>query len=126
MQYKLYYYTEAAKKMMKPLVNESIEIKTVEAYKRLIDDKKKTQAVLIYANQPLFSSLVEIEGVEVVTKDTNKDELNNLDKRKGLYYPVKIISNDYGTRGLNFRASQSNEGICLIIGGSFSCQRHRV
>ena len=41
--------------MMKPLVNESIEIKTVAAYKKLIDDKKKTQAVLIYANQPLFS-----------------------------------------------------------------------
>jgi hypothetical protein len=90
--------------MMKPLVNESIEIKTVEAYKRLIDDKKKTQAVLIYANQPLFSSLLEIDGIEVVTKNTDKDELNNLDRKKGLYYPIKIISNDYGTRGLNFRA----------------------
>ena len=112
--------------MMKPLVNESIEIKTVAAYKKLIDDKKKTQAVLIYANQPLFSSLLEIDGIEVVTKDTDKDELNNLDKRKGLYYPVKIISNDYGTRGLNFRAPQSKEGICMIIGGSFNCHRHRV
>ena len=42
MQYELYYYTEVAKKMMKPLVNESIEIKKVDAYKRLIDEKKKT------------------------------------------------------------------------------------
>ena len=67
MQYELYYYTEAAKKMMTPTINESIEIKTVNAYQRLIDEKKKTQAVLIYANQPLFSSLVEIEGIEVVT-----------------------------------------------------------
>jgi hypothetical protein len=42
MQYELYYYTEAAKKMMTPTINESIEIKTVNAYQRLIDEKKKT------------------------------------------------------------------------------------
>ena len=42
MQYKLYYYIEAAKQMMKPKVNETISIKTAEAYKRLIDEKKKT------------------------------------------------------------------------------------
>ena len=126
MQYQVYYYAEGSKQMMKPMVNETYAIKTQEEYRKLIEEKKKTQPVLIYANQPLFASLAEIEGVETVTKDTNKDELNSLDRKKGLYYSVKMISDDYGTRGLNFRASNSNLGICMIIGGSFSCRRHRV
>ena len=106
MKHKLYYNSDKAANLT-PQVNETMLIQTKDNYEKLINQKRQTQAVLIYANGTLFASLAEIDGVTVVTKDTLPDELTSMDQKRGLHYPVMMINQDYGTRGLNFRAASS-------------------
>ena len=125
MQYKLFYSSEEAANMS-PTVNETFEIRTKEAYEKLINEKKKIQPVLIFANHSLFGQLAELDGVHIVTSETPSKDLETMDVRTGQYFPVMMISNDYGTRGINFRAPNSQLGICMIVGGSFGDRRSRV
>lgn len=111
---------------MAPTVDETKEIRTKDAYQKLIDEKKKTQPVLVYANQPLFGQLAELDGLKIVTAQTSTESLTSMDVKVGMHFPVMMVDDSYGIRGINFRAPSSNLGICMIIGGSFGDRRSRV
>ena len=42
-----------------------------------------------------------------------------MDVKHGKCYPIFIIDDQYGGRGLNFRAQTSSHGITMLICGSF-------
>ena len=42
-----------------------------------------------------------------------------MDARLGPYYPVFLINEEYGGRGLNFRAQSNPHGITMLILGTF-------
>ena len=46
-----------------------------------------------------------------------------MDAKIGAYYPVFMINESYGGRGLNFRAQNNAEGITMLILGSFLDRR---
>ena len=48
-----------------------------------------------------------------------------MDKKSALCYPVYLISEQYGIRGLDFRAPNNKAGICMIICSAFSKKRAR-
>jgi len=54
-----------------------------------------------------------------VKESTNYKALETMDCKSGLYYPVFMINDQYGGRGLNFRAQNNPHGITLLILGSF-------
>ena len=54
-----------------------------------------------------------------VTEETNYLLLETMDARVGPRFPVYIINDDYGGRGLNFRAAYNPLGITLLILGTF-------
>ena len=41
-------------------------------------------------------------------------------------YPVYLINEDYGIRGVDYRAEKNPRGICMIICSSFSDRRTRI
>ena len=125
MKYKLYYNTEKDSEIT-PIINETKHIETAYEYDKIIKVKSQIQPVLIYANGALWSALGELKEVEVVTKDTPNERLNNMDMKIRDTYPVMMINSNYGTRGLNFRAPNAPQGICMLIGGSFVDRRSRI
>ena len=48
-----------------------------------------------------------------------------MDVKHGNSYPIYMIDDKYGGRGLNFRAQTSNHGITMLIFGSFPDQISR-
>jgi len=42
-----------------------------------------------------------------------------MDAKLGAYYPVFLINDEYGGRGLNFRAQTNPHGITMLILGTF-------
>ena len=60
--------------------------------------------VLIYATGNEYESLCEEPNVTPVTAQTNYLLLETMDTKVGARYPVYIINDVYGGRGLNFRA----------------------
>ena len=44
--------------------------------------------------------------------------MRNLDQKQGEFYPVYLISAEYGSRGVDYRAPKN--GICLVICSPFS------
>jgi hypothetical protein len=53
-----------------------------------------------------------------VTEKPDTNELRNLDAKKGDSYRVLLMSDLFGSRGVDYRAPKN--GICQIIGSSFS------
>ena len=85
-----------------------------------------TRAVLIYANGDLHDILADEYKVTQVTSDTPEADLRSMDKSKDGLYPVYLISEEYGIRGLDYRAEKNSFGICMIICSSFSDHRTRI
>ena len=82
--------------------------------------------MLVYATGPLYDKLVSDYGLKKVTVDTSDEDLRKMDERDGDFYPVYIINDEYGIRGLDYRAANNVHGICMIICSSFSDMRTRI
>ena len=55
-----------------------------------------------------------------MTEATPWRALETMDAKHGAYYPVFMIGDHYGGRGLNFRARTNPHGITLLILGPFA------
>ena len=93
---------------------------------KLVKQYQDSRAILIYANDPINSELANEPNITKVTKDTSDADLRSMDVQKGGVYPVYLINEDYGIRGLDYRAPGNIHGICMIIAGQFSAPRTRL
>ena len=85
-----------------------------------------SRAVLIYANGDLHDTLAKDYLVTRVTPDTPAADLRSMDEKKNGNYPIYLISEEYGIRGLDYRAAKNPHGICMIICSEFSDSRTRL
>ena len=85
-----------------------------------------TRAVLIYATGDLNDILANEYKVTRVTADTPEAQLRAMDVSKDRCYPVFLINQKYGIRGLDYRAANNPSGICMIICSPFSDRRTRL
>ena len=109
-----------------PNINTFFEAKDASDVMDQVAVWKDTRAVLIYANGDLNDKLADEHKVTRVTKDTPEADLRSMDVSKQGYYPVYLISEEYGIRGLDYRAEKNLFGICMIICGPFSYSRTRI
>jgi hypothetical protein len=91
-----------------------------------VEEWKHTRGVLIYATGEMYSKLVNDHNVPQVTEDTPAEDLRSMDVSKGGCYPVYLINEDYGSRGVDYRAERNPSGICMIICSPFSDRRTRI
>ena len=85
-----------------------------------------TKAVLIYANGELNDILANEWMVPQVTPDTLAADLRSMDEKKNDTYPIYLINEEYGIRGIDYRAEKNPFGICMIICSEFSDSRTRL
>jgi hypothetical protein len=111
---------------LEPQINQKLLLHSVDNYTKLIKEHKAIQSVLIYANSPLYDALAEVEGVRKVTEETDPKELRSMDKKIDSFFPVYLISEEYGWLGMDYRAEKPSKGITLIIGGAFADSRMRT
>ena len=109
-----------------PKVNKTVKLGSLTKWTQLIEDLRKQQSVLIYANGEEYKQLVTIDYVMPVHVETNEAMLKKLDNRLGEFYPVYIISSGMGDRGEDFRAPGHSLGIALVILGTFTDARSRI
>ena len=95
-------------------------MKGLDEYRTIINNERKKNGVLIYATGKEFAALSEEEGVIPVTAETPYETLETMDAKLGYFFPVFIINDEYGGRGLNFRAQSNPHGITMLILGTFS------
>jgi hypothetical protein len=86
----------------------------------------ETRAVLIYANGELNDTLTDQNLVPRVTPDTPAVDLRSLDVKKNDTYPIYLINEEYGIRGIDYRAEKNPNGICMLICSEFSDYRTRL
>lgn len=91
-----------------------------------VNEYSSTRGVLIYANDTIAKKLAEEFFVTRVTEDTSDEDLRRMDRSIEGLYPIYLITEDYGIRGLDFRAPGNLHGICMIICSSFRDQRTRL
>ena len=75
--------------------------------------------MLIYAEGSLYETLALESNITRVTSETPYTALETMDAKFGHRYPVYLINDAYGGRGLNFRAATSSHGITMLILGTF-------
>ena len=85
-----------------------------------------SRAVLIYANGKLNDTLANDYLVTRVTPDTPEADLRSMDEKKNGHYPIYLINEEYGIRGLDYRAEKNPHGICMLICSEFSDKRTRL
>ena len=61
-----------------------------------------------------------------VTEATPDKDLRSMDVPTDDTYPVYLINEKYGCRGLDYRAKENVHGICMIICSPFSDKRSRI
>ena len=49
-----------------------------------------------------------------------------MDRKDADRYPIWLMTDEFGTRGHDYRATESKPGICLVIASSFPDRRSRV
>ena len=91
-----------------------------------VQEWHESRAVLIYATGDLLRDLEKDYFVKRVTPETPDKDLRSMDVRTDGNYPVYLISEDYGIRGLDYRAPLNPAGICMIICSPFSDRRTRI
>lgn len=70
--------------------------------------------------------MCEEDNVIPIKLETNLLAIETMDAKLGFRFPVFIINEEYGGRGLNFRAVNSQFGITMLIIGSFPYSRART
>ena len=117
-------YTNSNPKDYKePVINQEIDLSDFGRVMELIQKQRETRGVLVYANGDVLKELQKQEDFEDVTPDTSDKELRSMGEKKGNSYRVKLISKQYGIRGLDYRSFDNNLGICLIVLSSCMSQR---
>ena len=81
----------------------------------VIQKQRETRGVLVYANGEVLEELKKVGDFEVVAVETSDGELRSMGLKKDNKYRVKLISKDYGDRGLDYRSIENLLGICLIV-----------
>ena len=103
----------------KPIIHETYDIGSLEAYRTLILKESEKCGVLIYANGKEYESLKEESNVIPFTSEKSHLSIEIMDVKVDSRYPVYLINKDYGCRGFNFRAEKSKHGITMLILGTF-------
>jgi len=55
--------------------------------------------------------------------DTPDEDLRRMDKKVGSSYPVYLVNDAYGIRGLDYRAESNQHGICMVVVSAFRDRR---
>jgi hypothetical protein len=118
-------YTEKKEDMIEPKINEKAKIPTALEIMTLVTSYRTSRGVLVYVNDPCCSELVNDHKLIKVDKNTPDATLRSMDKQTEGVYPVFVINENYGTRGLDYRAPNNPLGICMIICSPFSDKRSR-
>ena len=75
--------------------------------------------MVVYATDNLYETLKAESVAEAVSDATPYQKLESMDeKNDGGFYPIFLINDKYGGRGLNFRAKGNSHGITLFVFGS--------
>ena len=82
--------------------------------------------MLIYAVNVNADMMRTIPNVKEVTVATDHKELAEMDKKDKGRYPIWLMTDQFGTRGHDYRAPKSKLGICLVIASMFPDRRSRV
>ena len=122
LDYKIYKHS-SKKEDYVPVVHQTRDLGKFEDYRSFILKESEKCAVLIYATGELYNSLAEEPNVMTINADTPYQFLETMDAKLGERYPVVIINDDFGGRGLNFRAKNNPHGITMLILGTFPDQR---
>ena len=109
-----------------PKVEEFAELACAENVMKEVNRRMDSCAVLIYANGDLHDNLAKEDLVTRVTPETPAADLRSMDVTKWGIYPVYLINEKYGIRGLDYRAEKNPIGICMLICSMFSDNRTRI
>ena len=90
-----------------------------------VNDFAVERGVVIYAEGKLYDELKATGQVTAVTAETSHEDLRKMDQKTAGRYPVYMINEDYGTRGLDFRARHIDHGIAQFLCSPFSNYRTR-
>ena len=120
------YKTSNNQELLDPTIHQEMILGTAEAYKKFVERRKEVAPVVVYANGALHGALAESNYITPVSEQTTDEDLRKMDQKKNNSYPVYLISEGSGDRGLDYRAPQAKEGITMIIGGSFSDPRTKI
>ena len=118
--------TGAKQDLEEPKIDTRARLKCATDVMDQVREFCETRAVLIYANEPLISILEKDHFLKRVTIETPDSDLRSMDVRKNGSYPIYLISEDYGIRGLDYRAPSNPFGICMIICDPFPDWRTRL
>ena len=72
-----------------------------------METHRPLRGVLIYVNDILHDDLLNVDYIEKVTIDTSPEDLRAMDRKSNGYYPVYLVNEDYGIRGLDYRAENN-------------------
>ena len=111
--------TTTKKEEFIPEIHRSYAIGGLEAYRTLILQESEKCGVLIYTQGSEYEALAQEDNVIKVTAQTSYLTLETMNAKIGPRYPVLIINDEYGGRGLNFRAEGHPHGITMLILGTF-------
>ena len=94
--------TSEQQELKEPVDKVSAPLETVADVMKEVHHYSSTRAVLIYANDDLYSQLAQEKGVVRVTMDTPDADLRHMDVKKDGVYPVYLVNAEYGIRGLDY------------------------
>ena len=119
-------FTEKKGNMVEPKIDERAKLPTTDEIMTLVKNYRTSRGVLVYANDPYYSELINDHNLTKVDQNTPDADLRSMDKQTGGLFPVFVINENYGTRGLDYRAPGNPLGIMMIICSPFSDRRSRL
>ena len=117
--------SEKHKEFKMPDIHMRTPLADENAVMNLVREQRKTRGIVIYAKKPLFDKLKTFDEVTTVTYNLDDGLLQNLDRKGEDGYPVYLVSDEYGIRGLDFRAPKNPLGISEVICSPFKDKRTR-
>ena len=104
----------------------TMDLSSIEKIMEQVEKRRKDQAVLIFATDELYDKLLDEDYVKPVNDDTPNEELRSMDKKVDGVYPVYLINEENGMRGIDYRSANNRLGICMLIVSPFSDRRSRI
>ena len=92
---------------------------TIDKFRTFILKESEKCGVLVYANGQEYEQLKREGNIISISQNDSHLPFETMDAKVGPRYPVFLISENFGTRGINFRAANNDLGITLLILGSF-------
>ena len=102
-----------------PKITKQVELGTIDRFRTFILHESDKCGVLVYANGREYEQLKLEENITPVDEVDSYLPFETMDAPHGPRYPVFLISEEFGNRGLNFRAASNPLGITLLILGKF-------